>query len=188
MNRNKKLLQVLVATISILVLAALIWPVMEQRNASADKQTLRDFTELGSQIEEAYSEDGRIPDDIDDLDQMSEDLAKRAKKRNYTIERDSARSYRLCADFKTDTAKGSQNTNDEYGPVGSSLYRVTQETHKAGYDCIEYDVYGYGAYSNYTDDLIDFGSGYEFSSPSSPVEEYPEFDISEFEQSGLLEL
>ncbi len=155
MNSNKNFAIAIVTVLSLVLLAAVIWPLNEQRDKSVDRVIDADLSSISQSVDEYYSENGRLPDEIEDLE-LGDDTEARISKYSYSFDKDSSRSYKLCAVFKTDTTQSDDDGTDL--PIYSSFYEA-QRTHAAGLDCYDYEVYGYydEPYRGGFEDL-DFGS------------------------------
>lgn len=153
--------QQMVLTISgvlaVLVIAGLIWPLAEQRNRSIDRAIERDFSAISSLVDTHFSEQGRLPDEIGDLP-LGKDALSRAVKYDYSLDKNTSRTYELCANFKTDNT----DTDGDYATLDYAR-GTSSQTHTDGYDCIEYEVFGY-----YYDDLDGFNIEDSVDFPASP--------------------
>ena len=175
--KSNKNLALAVASISlIVVIAATIAPISKQRSAAIDRAIETDFTEISLLVEEYYSAEGRLPSSIEDL-KIDDGIRSRQSKFGYVLDKKSSRIYQLCANFKTDTSDGSP-VNKESLDLSSSYY--ADRPHIAGYDCIDYQVYGY-----YYDDTTSFPDEpiFDFETDSSGSA-----DIEPFEAIDFLEL
>ena len=167
MPRNKTIIIVLSTIISVLVVASLIWPVAKQRDASIDRAIEADFRAISREVQDYHDDKRRLPDELDDLD-LSGDVESRASKYRYELKKETARTYELCAEFKTDTTNKDtdyQSFDDSF--FSSSSYSSTDTTHSAGFDCIEYSVFGgFGSFdsSSGSDDFDSFFNDESFDS------------------------
>lgn len=144
MRANKNLVLVIIATVIALLVVAIVGPLASERDAQIDAAIENDFWEISYLVDEYYSSEGRIPDELSDLP-LSSEIEQRASKHNYSIDRSTATKYELCATFKTDTTSegGSEKEMFYYGGFS--------EGHTAGDDCIEFETYGY-----YYDEFEDY--------------------------------
>lgn len=134
-NRN---LVILISSILVTVLlAAVIWPLAEKRNESIDRAIVQDFGEISQQVDDYFSDNGRLPGGLSDLE-ISDAISARASKYSYSLDKESSRSYELCAEFKTDTTS-SNRSFDTF--IGST--KDNRQGHNAGFDCLDYEVYDY---------------------------------------------
>lgn len=165
MQQNKRIAITIAAVLTVVLLAAIIWPMSTQRNQAIDRAIENDFSVLSTQVESYYRQNRRLPNDLDDL-KLDDEVESRATKYNYNFNKEAVRTYELCAEFKTDTTSDDDAQDDIY--YSSSYYKA--RSHTAGYDCIEYDLYS----SYYYDDspAIDLFEGAEES-----FEETESFDL-----------
>ncbi len=136
MKHNKTFAITIIAVMSVLLIGALIWPLSEQRNRSIDRAIEDDFSSISSDVDDYYSDNRRLPDELDDL-KLSDEVESRAKKYGYQLDKETSQSYELCANFRTDTTSEYEDDDIYF----SSYYKA--QTHRSGFDCIEYEVFGY---------------------------------------------
>ena len=120
MMSNKNLATSIVAVVVVVMLAAVIWPLMDIRGDAADQRILNDFDEISFAVDEYYSETGRLPDTVNDLN-LSGDLADRARA-DYRMTKESSFTYKLCANFNDSKISNFRGEADSNGCLTYELY------------------------------------------------------------------
>lgn len=117
-------------------IAAAIWVMGgpgAQRLQRMDERRVSDLISLKDSIESYHRENGRLPDDLATLERLpgaSLAVTDPVTRQRYGYTRDSAKDYRLCAVFATDTATD-----------GLAVRGIHQEwAHGAGNTCFKRSV------------------------------------------------
>lgn len=169
MKTNRYLALAIVVIATLTLLAAVMWPLTEQRNAAIDRAIEGDFFALRSEVEDYYESNRRLPDTISDLE-LSEDQQDRAAAYNYSLDKETATQYALCANFRTDTRTDSAGSDDTY------LRFAPSQEHAAGYDCISYEVYSY-----FYDEPASVDSFFDFGEEPLELDSFESFE-SDFQE------
>lgn len=173
MLSRRNLVLAVAASMGLLLVATAIWPLMQLRDENLDRAIEADFQDIYQMIEDVYSDEGRLPSGFDELE-LSEAVQVRAEANAYAYEKTSARQFDLCAEFKTEKSEGEVTLSPDFsisdiatssylGPVGGG------DAHSEGYDCIEYEVFGFSSepFSNGFSEPLDFDSFFDSSESES---------------------
>lgn len=139
----------LVILVLFLTLLFIFMPLKQQRNSFVDGIKARDITALHYQVDRYVTKNNKLPEALDnvELKDFEGNLS------NYEYKPGDS-SYELCADFKTDT----QRTTDNSNPLEAALYGssfsssssyVDPNFHDSGNQCFKYDARLYSNLNNY---------------------------------------
>lgn len=131
-----------IGALSLIVVALLITgfviggtPV-SQRLVALDTTRLADFSALQTSIIAYYQNHVRLPEKLSDLSlpTLPTDPVTRQA---YIYQPTTATSFKLCAEFATDSSKTNPSDSLRAYPISSEY------THKKGYDCVTYNIPDY---------------------------------------------
>lgn len=125
------------ALVILLVLAAGV----QARGSLIDEKISEDLSYINDEVQNYYSENRSLPDDLNELS-LDSAVKDRAGSYGYVYEKQRARSFGLCAEFKTESKTGSSRPNFSYSSPQFDI-------HGKGKECFDLKVSG----SNYYDIL-----------------------------------
>lgn len=144
MNKTLSMLHHYGLILGVLVLTILFFamPLRAHRDSFIDGIASRDIRSLNRLVDDYASENKELPEDLSAL-RLKGDIDGRADNYEY-IPEDS--SYKLCAEFRTDTTENKAVGNPLENALSGSLYRSSYSTsnnpnyHKKGRQCFDYDA------------------------------------------------
>lgn len=138
---HRYILAILVVIIALLF--AFI-PLKQQRNMFVDQIIVTDLRALKSAITSYETKERSLPNSINDLDDLSEELEARVDKFGYEYSKGNG-TYELCAEFRTSTKDQGGSGNALEGLLTGSSFNSFSETedpsvHDKGRDCFTYEA------------------------------------------------
>jgi len=181
-TKNQFYAGLIVDVMVLLIVAAFIWPLQQNKNVQYDNQTSMDLAEIATEIDSYFISNASLPQTLNEVD-LDSDISERVTTRGYEYTKLSYDGFELCSEFKT----SSQTSGDTY--IGNPLPlsfgfpegggfppRVSSDTdtyiHTTGRNCFTFTVNSF--FEQTSDSFED-----QFTIPDFPTEE---------EASELLEL